>query len=38
MRVSEVMNEIYPNFHVTVISSRGDAEERLERLWEVRTS
>jgi hypothetical protein len=42
------MNEIHPSFHVTVMSSRADAEKRVERricdvadhtrLWEVRTS
>jgi hypothetical protein len=42
------MNEVHPPFHVTVMSSRDDAEEIVERriydvtdhtsLWEVRTS
>jgi len=42
------MNETHPDFHVTVMSSRANAEERAERriydvadhtsLWEVRTS
>jgi len=42
------MNETRPTFHVTVTSSRADAEERVERriydvtdhtsLWEVHTS
>jgi len=41
------MNKTHPNFHVTVMSSRADAEERDERriydvadntsLWELRT-